>query len=75
MLRDKYDSLSRARDIDERTLSVVAENDINIPCKITERLIGAFPSKQDTVKIVKNTDHGSIGAVDHYYAFIENCIR
>ena len=60
MLKDKFDSLSRADAIKSPTLIFMAETDNVVQHKHTENLIRKLPKNLLTVKYVKNSDHSSI---------------
>lgn len=60
LLKDRYDSLSRVKQITVPTLILVAEYDEVIGRKYTMNLVAAFDPGQVTVTIVKDTGHNTI---------------
>ena len=72
LLKDKYDSLSRVKHIQAKTIALVAENDEVIPKKHSLRLINAFPPEQISVKIIKNSGHNDISFKEEYYRHLED---
>jgi pimeloyl-ACP methyl ester carboxylesterase len=71
LLTDKYDSLSRVKDIKAKTLVIIAENDQIIKRKHTNRLIKAFPDEQIVVEILRNTDHNNFPQNNRYYEVLK----
>jgi esterase/lipase len=74
LVNDKYDSVSRVKDINASTLIVIAENDKIIPRKNTEKLIEAFDTKQLKVIVIKNRGHIDISSDDRYYKIMQDFI-
>ena len=74
LLKDKYDSLSRAKDIKSQTFIVVAENDKVIPRVHTQRLIEAFKKEQLQVTIIKDRGHMDISDDAGYYKIMQDFI-
>ena len=72
MLKDKYDSLSRVRDIKAKTLILIAKNDQIVPLRNTQRLVDAFDKKNLKIVMVNNRDHTDISVDDVYYPAIRN---
>lgn len=66
LLKDKFDSASRVKDVTAQTLILVADNDQTIPRESTDNLIRRFPTEKVTVKILKNTTHDSITSGSEY---------
>ncbi len=66
LLKDKFDSLSRVRQIKAQTLILIAENDEVIGIKHTNNLIKAFPASQITVETIKNTGHNTLSEDERY---------
>lgn len=60
LLKDKFDSASRVKDVTAQTLILIAEKDHTIPRHTTEDLVQRFRSDQLTVKILNGTTHDSI---------------
>ena len=74
LLKDKYDSLSRVKDITSQTFIVMAENDKVIPKIHTQRLIEAFKKEQLKVTIIKNRGHMDISDDAVYYKIMQDFI-
>ena len=74
LLKDKYDSLSRAKDIKSSTFIVIAENDMVIPRVHTQKLIDAFKKEQLKVMIIKNRGHMDISDDAAYYKIMQDFI-
>ncbi len=72
LLKDKYDSLSRVRQIQAKTLALIGESDEIIPKKHSLRLINEFPSEQITAITIKNSGHNDISYKDEYYQHLKN---
>lgn len=60
MLKDKYDSYSRAHLIKAKTLVIVAENDEIIPRKNADRLIKGLSESNTIIKIISGATHNTI---------------
>lgn len=71
LLRDKFDSLSRVKNISAKTLVLLAENDVVIPFENSQRLIAAFPSSQIKVELIEDTGHNNISSKQEYYHFLQ----
>jgi len=74
LLGDRYDSISRVKDIKAQTFIVIAENDKVIPREYTQRLINAFAKKQLKVAIIKNRGHMDISDDARYYKIMQDFI-
>lgn len=66
LVKDKYDSLSRVKDITVPTLILIAENDRVIGRRYSMNLVSAFDQEQARVEIIKDTDHNTISAGENY---------
>lgn len=66
LLRDKFDSVSRAADIEASVLVVTAEYDEVIPSRHSTKLVEAFPESQVTVEVIPDTGHNTIGLSPRY---------
>jgi pimeloyl-ACP methyl ester carboxylesterase len=66
LLKDKYDSIGRVKEISAKTIVLIAENDEVIPKKHSLRLISEFPSEQITVKTILDTGHNDISNKTEY---------
>ena len=75
LLKDKYDSVSRVKDIEEKTLVLIAEKDSVITAKHSGKLIDAFPSSQVDVKTIKGVGHNTILRDDQYYYELQKFIE
>ncbi len=75
LLKDKYDSVSRAKDIEVKTLILIAEKDNLIGMKHTQKLIDAFPPSQVEVKIIDSVGHNSILQDERYYHVLQTFIQ
>jgi esterase/lipase len=74
LLKDRYDSLSRIKDITAQTFIVMAQNDKVIPKIHTQRLIDAFKKEQLKVTIIKNRGHMDISDDAGYYKIMQDFI-
>lgn len=72
LLQDKYDSVSRIKDIESQTLVILAEHDEIIPLKNSVRLIDAFPMQQVTVKTVLAAGHNDLSSKGDYFVFLQS---
>ncbi|MEH6823526.1 MAG: alpha/beta hydrolase [Motiliproteus sp.] len=72
LLKDKYDSVDRIKEIESRTLVILAEHDKVIPLKYSVRLIEAFPEQQITVKTILGAGHNNLSDGDEYYVLLQN---
>ncbi len=75
LLKDKYDSLSRAKDINARTLVLIAEKDSVITMKHSQKLIDAFPPSQVEVKIIEGAGHNTVLQDDRYYHVLQDFLK
>lgn len=66
LLKDRYDSLSRAPRIDRPVLFLVAEHDEIIPQESSERLAAAIDPELVTWRVIDGTTHNSIGLSPEY---------
>lgn len=66
ILKERYDSLSRAKEITAPTLIIAAQNDEMISVLQTERLHNAFLKKPKFV-MIKEVDHSNIVTSSRYY--------
>jgi len=69
LLKDKYDSVSRAKAIKAQVLFIIAEHDEIISRNHSNRLIKAFPASQTHVEMIKS-DHNSISNQAEYYKLL-----
>jgi pimeloyl-ACP methyl ester carboxylesterase len=66
LLKDKFDSESRAHSVTARTLIMLADNDEVIPRSHSERLIKSFSDENLLVRVIQGTDHNTIGLSSEY---------
>lgn len=64
LIKDKYDSFSKVRDIKAKTL---AQNDEVIPLKNSQNLIDVFLREQVTVTTILDSGHNDLSENKHYY--------
>jgi pimeloyl-ACP methyl ester carboxylesterase len=66
LMRDRYDSASRARAIDAPVLAVIAGDDEIIPRANSEALVNLFPQSQIRVTLLDGATHNSIDLYPGY---------
>jgi pimeloyl-ACP methyl ester carboxylesterase len=66
LLRDKYDSFSRAGKIKAPILLLIAEDDRIIPRAHSDRLASAFAPELARVQVIGGASHDSIGSFPEY---------
>ncbi len=71
LLKDKYDSVARAKGIESKTLILIAGDDNVIPMKHTKQLIEAFPVSKVEVKIIEGVGHNTILHDECYYRLLQ----
>lgn len=71
LLKDKYDSIGRVKNIEAKTLVIIAENDQIIPNKYSQNLVSKFPSEQITVKTIPGVGHNDISSKREYYDYLQ----
>lgn len=74
LLHDKYDSISRVKQIKAKTFIVIAQNDELIPKERTEALIKAFDPEQLETAVIENRGHGDISSDERYYRIMQEFI-
>ena len=67
LLKDVYDSASRAKTIQSKVLVIAAENDVVIPMLNTQKLVDAFRDDQVQLKVIKNTGHNDVSNSAEYF--------
>ena len=75
LLKDKYDSVGRGKDIEAKTLVIIAEKDNVITLKHSQKLIDTFPASKVEVKIIKGVGHNTILRDDRYYHILQKFIE
>lgn len=74
LIKDRYDSASRANKIDADTLIVVASNDQVVPVANTQNLIESFNPEKLKVVIIQNRGHNDISEDPRYYRVVQEFI-
>jgi len=75
LLKDKYDSVSRVKDIEVKTLILIAGDDTVIPMKHVKNLIAAFPTSKVDVEIIESVGHNTILLDARYYHALQKFIN
>jgi pimeloyl-ACP methyl ester carboxylesterase len=68
LVRDKFESISRAADISVPVLVVAAELDLVVPSIHTEKLLDQLVNSEVSFKMVKNVGHNNIDEFGEYSA-------
>jgi pimeloyl-ACP methyl ester carboxylesterase len=71
MLKDKFKSDSRIKDISASTLVIFAEHDQVIPLKNTQQLIEYFPPSQVQVEMIKGNGHNDLSSNPRYLYLLQ----
>jgi len=66
LMRDRYDTVRRAREIRAPVLMLIAGDDEIIPRARSEALMGAFPPAQVKVAVVEGATHNSLDLFPGY---------
>ena len=74
LLKDKYDSLSRVKNIKANVLIVLAQYDVVITLKHSQNLIKAFPKEQIDLKMILNKGHNDLSLDEEYYPKLHDFI-
>jgi len=75
LLKDKYNSINKIKDIKSKSMIMIAENDEVIPQKNSLRLITEFPPEQITVKTILEARHNDISYKKEYYEHLKNFLE
>ena len=75
LLKDKFDSLSKAAAIDAPTMILLAERDHVIPHGHSQRLLTAFPPGDVRLRTIQGTTHDSIVAAEEYRRALHDFLR
>lgn len=75
LLKDKFDSASRVKDVSARTLIILAETDRTIPRGNSEALISQFPKEQVRVETLPETTHNSVVMSKEYLPLVHSFLR
>ena len=67
LIKDKYDSLSRASQISSKVLIIMAELDAVIPNWHSQRLLEAFSSNQAVSLVIPGADHNNVSLSPQYF--------
>jgi len=71
LLHDKYDTVSRVKQIKAKIFIVIAEHDEVIPRERTEALIKAFDPEQLETVVIENRGHSDISSDERYYRIMQ----
>jgi pimeloyl-ACP methyl ester carboxylesterase len=72
LLKDHYDSATRAKTIQSKVLVIAAEHDVVIPMLNTQNLVDAFRDDRVQLKVIKNTGHNDVSnSVEYFKALRE----
>ena len=75
LIKDTFDSVGRAPDINAPTLILLAEQDTVVPRENTLNLIRAFMPQKLKVKAFKNAGHSDISHLAEYHAAIKEFMQ
>ncbi|MBL4679582.1 MAG: alpha/beta hydrolase [Pseudomonadales bacterium] len=75
LLVDKYMSSDRVGRIKSKTLILLAENDLVIPFKYSEKIIEEFSPHQVVVETIKNSGHNTISNSNRYYQLLHDFFK
>lgn len=75
ILKDKFDSASKASNIKTNTLIILAEHDKIIPLESSIRLINSFSPAQLTVEIINNTGHVNLSDTAQFYTLLRQFLQ
>lgn len=70
LMKDKFDSASRAHEITIPTLIIKAENDEVIPSASTDRLVACFRMIEPEIVTVDNASHNDIQNYTQFYQYL-----
>lgn len=75
LVRDKFDSISRAADITVPSLIMAAEHDLVVPNIHTDRLLKQLVNSDVQFQMVKNVTHGNVQKSAEYQAALLNFFK
>lgn len=75
LLRDRYDSLDRAKQINSPTLIMIAEQDRVIPPIHARTLAEALPPENTTVETIADSEHNTIAQHRDYWPTISKFLQ
>jgi hypothetical protein len=74
LIKDRYESSSRAADVTAPVLVVIAEHDEIIPRTRSQALVDAFPAQQVRVAVIPGVQHNSLDASPEYLASVRGFV-
>ena len=75
LLKDKYESVVRAKSIKSDVLVLAAEHDQVIPAEHTQALANELNNADVEFKVIKNTGHNNISNTPEYYKLIKQFLQ
>ncbi|MBX2869903.1 MAG: lysophospholipase [Acidiferrobacterales bacterium] len=72
LLKDRYESALRAKNLDTDILVLIAEFDEIIPRQNTDRLIDSFTQRRVTTRVFSNTSHNTVSNHPEYHQTIQS---
>ncbi|WDE01751.1 alpha/beta fold hydrolase [Thalassomonas actiniarum] len=75
LLKDKYNSAARSKDIKAKVLLVIAEHDRVIAQVHSDKLVTAYTPLKPQVELIKNADHNDISQYPKYYQVIQTFLK
>ncbi len=75
LVKDKYDSLSRAPKIKAHTIILIAEHDTVVPKQHAYRLAAAFPKAQVEVHEIAEAHHNDIAQTTAYHQLLDQFLN
>jgi len=75
LLKDKYDSASRVKDVSANTLIILSETDKTIPRGNSESLISQFPTEQFRLETLPETSHNSVVFSKEYLPLVRSFLN
>ncbi len=75
LLQDRFDSLSRAKDIKSDVLIIIAQKDKLIPPEHSWRLAKAFYEEQVKVVVLEDADHSNVTSLSLYWQSLQQFMQ
>ena len=75
LLKDHYDSASRAKAVESEVLIIAAQYDEVIPLHHTEKLANVFKQEQLTYKVIENTGHNNLSETNEYFELLKAFLK
>lgn len=75
LLKDKYNVIPYVKDINSKTLVIIAEQDKVIPKVNTQNLINAFDTQELEVVVIKDRGHNDLSLDDKYYKTLQDFVN